>query len=104
AIARRSRVGPGALRSHSQFHAVEPADASPTSSDRLDRKHRRCEPNASLRAFELQVELPVVSRNVGACPPHVEADRSRETGLLGDTREAHDTTSRSRQNAVLTCK
>ena len=98
-VARRPGLGARALGAHAQRSAgVLPHDRAAARADRVHGDRREADGEAADLALVLPPRLPVHDRaDVGRGPAHVERERVREAGELGDSRGAHDPRGRARE-------
>ncbi len=100
-IARRPRVGTGALGPDAQPRAVELQDRAAAGGHRVDAHHRRAHAHAGHLGFERALEFAREVADVGGRAAHVEADHSLvPTGHRG-AHHADDAARRARQDRIL---
>ncbi len=101
AIAGRSRIGAGGVRSDAEPRAIEVQDGPTTRRHRVDRHHRRAHPHTGDRGLEGALEAAGVKCDVGRRAAHVEADDLVEPRHRRGARRADDAAGGTRQDRVL---
>ncbi len=95
-IARRPRIRAGRLGPHAKPRAIEATDRAAARRDRVNRHHRRAQPNARDHGFERALVLPGVVRHIRRRAAHVESDHLLEARACCRLRHADDAAGRAR--------
>ncbi len=101
AIAGRSRIGAGGVRTDAKARAVEMQNRAAAGGDRVDQHHRRAHAHAGDLGLVGTLVRAGVVRHIGRGAAHVEADQPVEAGFPSGLGHADDAAGRSRQNRIL---